>query len=60
MLPVLVLDKKDWPPQDGSGGITSVKALDKAEKAGRAVEAPSNFFLYFGSYVEKSGMQMQH
>jgi hypothetical protein len=54
VLPVLVLDKNDWPPQDGSSGITSAKALDAAEKAGRAIEAPSNFFLYFGSYVKKS------
>jgi hypothetical protein len=60
VLPVLVLKQKDWPSQDGKSGITSVAALDKAEKAGRAVEAPSNFFLYFSSYIEKSGMQMQH
>lgn len=58
VLPVLVLKQKDWPSQDASRGITSVKALDAAEKAGRAVEVPSNFFLYFGSYVEKSRMQM--
>jgi hypothetical protein len=51
VLAVLVLDQKDWPPQDGSSGITSVKALDAAEKAGRAIEAPSNFFLFFGSHT---------
>jgi hypothetical protein len=49
VLPVLVLDAKDWPAKDGSSGITSVKALQKAEKAGNALEVPSNFFLYFGS-----------
>jgi hypothetical protein len=53
VLPVLVLKEKDWPPQDGSSGITSVKSLDAAEKKGTAIEAPSNFFLYFGSYVKK-------
>jgi len=42
---VLVLDQSDWPPKDGSSGTTSVKALQAAEKAGRAIEAPSNFFL---------------
>jgi hypothetical protein len=60
VLPVLVMDKKDWPPQDGSSGITSVAALDAAEKAGRAVEAPSNFFLFFGSYLENSPAHMHH
>ena len=49
VLPVLVLDAKDWPPQDGSSGITSVRALKAAEKAGRAIEAPSNFFLFFST-----------
>ena len=47
--PVLVLDESDWPPQDGSSGITSVAALQAAEKAGRAIQAPSNFFLFFSS-----------
>ena len=61
VLPVLVLKQEDWPSQDGSSGITSVAALDSAEQAGRAVEAPSNFFLFFGSYLEKSSMRkMQH
>lgn len=54
VLPVLVLDKNDWPPQDGSSGITSEKALDAAIDAGRAIEAPSNFFLHFGSHVRES------
>ncbi|MBV8800668.1 MAG: hypothetical protein JO208_12775, partial [Alphaproteobacteria bacterium] len=58
VLPVLVLNQKDWPSQDGSSGITSEAALNAAEQAGDAVEAPSNFFLYFGSYVEKSGQHM--
>jgi len=49
VLPVLVLDQSDWPPQDGSSGITSVKGLRAAEKAGRVIEAPSNFFLFFSS-----------
>lgn len=51
VLPVLVLDQSDWPSRDGKSGISSIKALDAAEKAGRAIEAPSNFFLFFGSHV---------
>jgi hypothetical protein len=49
--PILVMDKRDWPPQDGSSGITSSEKMDAAEKAGRAIEAPSNFFLFFSSHV---------
>jgi hypothetical protein len=49
VIPVLVLDQSDWPPQDGSSGITSVTALKAAEKAGQAIQAPSNFFLFFSS-----------
>jgi hypothetical protein len=63
VLPVLVLAQSDWPPQNGSSGITSVAALDAAIKAGRAIEAPSNFFLYFGSQTMKmdmSQMKMNH
>lgn len=51
VIPVLVLKQSDWPPQDGSSGITSVKALQAAEKAGRAIQAPSNFFLFFSSHT---------
>ena len=47
--PVLILDQSDWPPADGSSGITSAKAMDDAEAAGRAVEVGSNFFLFFKS-----------
>lgn len=63
VLPVLVLDKNDWPPQDGSSGITSEAALDAAEQAGRAIAAPSNFFLFFRSTVQggaAAGMHMHH
>jgi hypothetical protein len=49
--PVLVLDPADFPPLDGSSGITSVKKMDAAEKAGNAVEVGSNFFLFFSSEV---------
>lgn len=59
VLPVLVLDQSDWPAKDGSSGITSVAALKAAEKAGNAIEAPSNFFLYFSSQqMSMAGMQM--
>ncbi len=59
VLPVLVLNQSYWPPQDGSSGITSVKELKAAEKAGAAIEAPSNFFLFFGSQTMGS-MAMNH
>jgi hypothetical protein len=47
----------DRPSQDGSSGITSVKAMDAAEQAGKAVEVGSNFFLFFSS---KSMAKMGH
>ena len=47
--PVLVLHQSDWPSADGSRGITSAKAMDEAESAGRAIEVGSNFFLFFSS-----------
>jgi hypothetical protein len=57
VIPVLVLSQSDWPPQDGSSGITSVAALKAAEKAGQAIQAPSNFFLFFSSQT-MAGMHM--
>lgn len=47
--PVLIMDPRDWPTADGSSGITSSRAMDAAEAAGRAVEVGSNFFLFFSS-----------
>lgn len=47
--PVLVLDMADWPPANGSSGITSVAALRTAEQKGTAIEVPDNFFLFFSS-----------
>jgi hypothetical protein len=63
--PVLILQQQDWPAPDGSSGITSVRKMDAAEEAGRAVEVGSNFFLFFSSEAGSSspvaGMQgMQH
>jgi hypothetical protein len=49
--PVLILDQTDWPAADGSRGITSAKAMDDAEAAGRAIEVGSNFFLFFKSQL---------
>jgi hypothetical protein len=57
VIPVLVLNQKDWPAKDGSTGITSLKAIQEAETAGDAAEAPSNFFLFFSSTTMK-GMKM--
>jgi len=47
--PILVMDQSDWPAADGSSGITSSKIMDATEEAGRAIEAGSNFFLFFSS-----------
>lgn len=55
--PVLILDQTDWPTADGSSGITSAKAMDDAESAGRAIEVGSNFFLFFKSHLS---MPMSH
>jgi hypothetical protein len=49
--PVLIMNQSDWPAADGSSGITSSKAMDDAEAAGRAIEVGSNFFLFFSSHM---------
>jgi hypothetical protein len=59
VIPVLVLNQTEWPAKDGSSGLTSYAAIQSAIKAGTALEAPSNFFLYFSSY-SKSGTSMHH
>ena len=58
--PVLVMDPHDWPAADGSSGITSSKAMDAAEAAGRAIEVGSNFFLFFSSQLSSTGSSMHH
>ena len=50
VIPVLVLDQTDWPDEDGTMGLTSVSKIKAAEKAGHAIEAPSNFYLFFSSH----------
>ncbi len=55
--PVLVMDPSDWPAAGGSSGITSSRMMDAAEAAGRAVEVGSNFFLFFSSTMNGSGMR---
>jgi hypothetical protein len=57
VVPVLVLDQSDWPTADGSSGISSLAGIQAALKAGTAVEAPSNFFLFFSS-TAMSGHKM--
>jgi hypothetical protein len=55
VIPVLVLNPNDWPSADGSSGITSFAKMLAAEKAGDALKAPSNFYLFFASHqVEHS------
>jgi hypothetical protein len=56
VLPVLVLDQSDWPSKDGKSGLTSDAAITSAINAGRAVEAPSNFFLFFSSHTQGGAM----
>jgi hypothetical protein len=51
VIPVLVLNESDWPARDGENGITSSSAIQAAIKAGTAVQAPSNFFLFFSSHL---------
>ena len=51
VIPVLVLDQNDWPSADGKSGLTSLASIKAALAAGTAVEAPSNFFLFFSSQV---------
>jgi hypothetical protein len=47
---VLVTDPASWPDVDGTKGITSVKAMNKAIRAGKAIgPVESNFFLHFDS-----------
>jgi hypothetical protein len=57
VIPVLVLDQNDWPTKNGSSGITSYYRLLRAEKAKAALQAPSNFFLFFSSYVAMDDMR---
>jgi hypothetical protein len=57
VIPVLVLDQSDWPTKNGSSGITSYYRLLQAEKAKTALQAPSNFFLFFSSYVAMDDMR---
>src|SRR5262245_59456066 len=52
--PILVMDQSDWPAADASSGITSSRVMDDAEAAGRAIEAGSNFFLFFSSRPDKT------
>lgn len=49
VVPVLVTNMADWPPENGSSGITSVRDLQIAEAKGDAIQVPSNFYLFFSS-----------
>ncbi len=59
VIPVLVFNASDWPPENGNSGITSEHTLRVAEQAGDATEVPSNFFLFFSSYTTSSSDHMQ-
>jgi hypothetical protein len=58
VIPVLVLKQSDWANKDASSGLTSYQDILVAIKDGRAVQAPSNFFLFFSSHAN-SGMSAQ-
>lgn len=58
--PVLIMHPEDWPAADGSSGITSSKAMDDAEAAGRAIEVGSNFFLFFSSQLSSAMAHAGH
>jgi hypothetical protein len=58
--PVLIMNESDWPAADGASGITSSKAMDDAEAAGRAIEVGSNFFLFFSSQLSSTMAHAQH
>ena len=58
VIPVLVLNQSDWPTQNGSSGLTSISAIHAALAAGTAVQAPSNFFLFFSSYAQSGHHNM--
>jgi hypothetical protein len=61
VVPVLVLDQSDWPNKQGTTGLTSYSAIQSAINAGRAVSAPSNFFLFFSSKTQSGAMaHMMH
>jgi hypothetical protein len=50
VITVLVDEPSYWPNADGTSGITSVAKLKRAESDGVAIQAPSNFFLFFNSH----------
>jgi hypothetical protein len=60
VVPVLVMDESDWPNQEGTSGLTSFAAIESAINAGRAIKAPSNFFLFFSSKTESGMAGHQH
>jgi len=53
--PVLVMNQADWPAADATSGLVSATAVANAEAAGRAIEAPSNFFLFFAAGMAMPG-----
>lgn len=53
---VLVEDPKAWPNAAGTTGITSLAKLRDAQAEKQAsADVPSNFFLYFSSYLSHKG-----
>ena len=56
LIVVLVEDPKAWPNATGTTGITSLAKLRDAQtKKQVSADVPSNFFLFFSSYVSHNG-----
>lgn len=49
VITVLVTEPSYWPNREGTSGITSFAKLEQAESDGVALQAPTNFFLFFNS-----------
>ncbi len=60
VVPVLVTNQSYWPNATGTSGITSYEDLLAAKKAGAAIVAPSNFFLFFSSTTDAHAHQHSH
>lgn len=56
LIVVLVDDPKAWPNASGTTGITSLAKLRDAQaKKQASADVPSNFFLFFSSYIAHKG-----
>jgi hypothetical protein len=59
VIPVLVLKQSEWPVH-AENSLATVQGIKNAEKAGSAIEVPSNFFLFFNSKDVATGTAVGH